>query len=155
MWASEPIVCFASLGSWPIMTAPRYRSRAGSLLTARNWAPDSIFVSFEEYVPLTDTTCLMATHKYVSHCSFTDTSLETESSHTAVKDSQMNTEARLSHGDRPALGAAAATLRWAKTQYDRQTKLQPEKTEIRWKLIRANSAETQWATTHFVKSLRV
>lgn len=37
------------------------------------------------------TTCLMAAHKYVSHCSFMDTSLETESSHTAVKDSQMNT----------------------------------------------------------------
>ncbi len=75
----------------------------------------------------------MATHKYVSHCSFIDTSPETESSHTAVKDSQMNTEARLSRGDRPALGAAAATLRWAKTQYDRQTKLQPEQTEIKWK----------------------
>lgn len=31
--------------------------------------------------------------------------------------------------DRPAIGAAAGTLKGKKTQYDRQTKLQPEQTE--------------------------
>lgn len=54
-----------------------------------------------------------------------------ETSLTAVKDSQMKSGARLSHGDRLAEGAAAATLRWTKTQYDKQTQLQPEQTEIK------------------------
>ncbi len=62
----------------------------------------------------------------MSQSSFIDTSLETESSHTAVKGSQMNSGARLSHCGRAALLAAAATLRWMETQYNKQTKLQPE-----------------------------
>lgn len=41
-----------------------------------------------------------------------------------LEDSQMNTEAWLSQSDRPALGAATATLHWTETQYDRQTTLQ-------------------------------
>lgn len=40
----------------------------------------------------------------------------------------MDAKGWLSHCDRPALGAAAATLRGTKTQYDKQTKLQPEHT---------------------------
>lgn len=60
-------------------------------------------VSSEERVPLTGTTCLMATRKYVSHCSFTDKSRTRELPHTAVEGSQMNTGARLSRGDRPTL----------------------------------------------------
>lgn len=81
----------------------------------------ALLVSSGEHVPIRDTACLMTVHKNVSHCSFIDTSQESESSHTAVKGSQMNTEAWLSHCDRAALGAAAATLRWTKTQYDGQT----------------------------------
>lgn len=68
---------------------------------------------------------------YVSLSAALDECRETQTSHTAVKDSQMKSGARLSHGDRPALGAAAATLGWTKTQYDKQTQLQPEQTEIK------------------------
>lgn len=101
----------------------------------------ALLVSSGEHVLIRDTACLMAVHKNVSHCSFIDTSQESESSHTAVKGSQMNTEAWLSHCDRAALGAAAATLRWTKIQYDGQTKLQPEWTDIKWKLIWGSSAK--------------
>lgn len=105
--------------------------------TAWNGAWDSIFVSFS---PRSDTTCLMATtHKCVSHCSFIDTSQETESSHTAVKANDYRSSAVI----RWQLGAAAAVHGWTKTHYDRQTKVQPVQTEMKWKRISANSAETQ------------
>lgn len=58
----------------------------------------------------------------------------------------MNTESWLSHTDRPVLGAVAAMPQWMKTQYDRQTKLQPEQTDIKSKLIRGNSAVKLVAT---------
>lgn len=95
------------------------RLKKTGLLTA-------LFVAFERPVHLRDTTCLTAPDKKpVSHRSFTDAGRKSRSSHTAVKGA---TEAELSHCDRPAFLATAATLRRTKTQYDKQTGLQPERT---------------------------
>lgn len=48
----------------------------------KNWASDGWFVSFEEPIPLSDTTCLMVTHKNTSQRSFThSTGVETEFPH--------------------------------------------------------------------------
>ena len=81
-------------------------------------------MSFEERIPLSDTTCLMVTHKDPSHRSFTDsTGVETEFPHCSEG---LANECR----SWAVTGAAAATLQWTRAQYDRQYKTTPGRAEI-------------------------
>ena len=116
------------------------QAEPGACSLLKNWASDGWFVSFEEPIPPSDTTCVMVTRKNASQRSFTD-STEKQSSHTAVKYSQMSAEAGLSQSDRRCSSNASVdddTI-W------QANKTTPGRAETKWDLIRIR---TLWAAKH-------
>lgn len=111
-------------------TWDRQQTRDASALASRSCSSDAIFESFKNIYPakrwytLNGASLVRVPPQLYEHKSG-----ERELPHCSERPQKTERKAWMSHCDRLAIGAAAATPWGTKPRYDRQTKLQPEQTE--------------------------